>query len=195
MTPLHSLVSRGWFNVLLELCHGQSQRVSPNDSFWGNIPLLRRGGVLAEIRMSFAFPLRRALRVLLYPRTTLPDLITRASCDFVSKASRDGGFRAAHLGADGLGVILALLGGHCDGVVCRLRERRAGRRLSWVSRCPFEGEENRKYHLHNPLVYRKVATGSHWLMGSVGCTDGSPNRPTLSLCQLLGSGRIMRPDW
>ena len=111
--------------------------------------------MLAEIRMSFAFPLRRALRVLLYPRTTLPDLMTRASCDFVSKASQDGGIQAAYLGADGLGVILVLLGGHCDGVVCRLREWRGGRRLSLVSRCPLEGEENRKYHLHNRWCIEK----------------------------------------
>jgi len=41
--------------------------------------LLRRGGVLAEMRISFAFPLRRDFRVLRYPRTTLPLLITRAS--------------------------------------------------------------------------------------------------------------------
>lgn len=178
MTLLLSRFSRVVQRTTRALSWSKSAGFFQSDSSRGNIPLLRRGGVLAEIRMSFAFPLRRALRVLLYPRTTLPDLITRASCDFVSKAFREGGVRAAHLGADGLGVILALLGGHCDGVVCRLRERRAGRRLSWVSRCPFEAEENRKYHLHNPLVYRKVATSSHWLIGSVGCTNGSPNRPT-----------------
>lgn len=40
------------------------------------------------MRISFAFPLRRDFRVLRYPRTTLPLLITRASWGLVSRVPK-----------------------------------------------------------------------------------------------------------
>jgi hypothetical protein len=83
--------------------------------------------------------------------------MTRASCESVSKAPPDGGIRAAHLGADGLGVILALLGGHCDDIVCRFKGI-AGWSSVVVGVEMFEGEENRKYHLHNGWCIEKWRT-------------------------------------